>query len=114
MDVDFLIQETFALTRPQWKIAASLDEAGAQFAESVKQNYRLQEQERAVEAEPAEEEFSSDDDADEEDLPVPDMDDHQSSGDEEGADNDYPEVCGSHLHCDCLTMMVYTEWSSEP
>ena len=43
MDVDFIVQDTFALVRPQWKLATNLDEAGRAFADAVAQNYKTQE-----------------------------------------------------------------------
>ena len=88
MDIDFIIQDTFALIRPQWKLAANLDEAGRAFAELVKQNYKSQEQEKALEAEEPDEGTSSDDEADDDELPVPDMD-AQSSSDEPEAEVRY-------------------------
>ena len=87
MDIDFIIQDTFALIRPQWKLAANLDEAGRAFAELVKQNYKSHEQEKALEAEEPDEGTSSDDEADDDELPIPEMD-AQSSSDEAEA-----EVC---------------------
>ena len=81
MDIDFIIQDTFSLTRPQWKLATDLEEAGRAFADSVKQNYKGQEQERPMEAEEPDDGESSEDEADEDELPVPEMD-AQSSSDE--------------------------------
>ena len=40
MDVDFVIQDTFAALRPQWKIASTYEEASRAFAEACKQNYQ--------------------------------------------------------------------------
>lgn len=42
MDIEFMVQDAYAMTRPQWKLAASLEEAGNTFAEAVKANYQLQ------------------------------------------------------------------------
>ena len=81
MDIDFIVQDTFSLTRPQWKLAADLEEAGRAFAALVKQNYKLQEQERPIEAEEPDDGVSSEDENDEDELPVPEMD-AQSSSDE--------------------------------
>ena len=81
MDIDFIVQDSFALTRPQWKIAPTLEEASKLFAESVKQNYKAQEANKHVEPEELEED-SSGEDGDDEDMPVPDMDDRESSGEE--------------------------------
>lgn len=92
MDVEFIIQDAFALVRPQWKMAANLEDAGAAFAASVKQNYRLQDQEKLMDTEPVDDELSSEEDMDEEDLPVPYVDDEQSSSDEADVGGD-TEVC---------------------
>ena len=74
MDIDFIVQDTFSLTRPQWSFAADFEEAGRAFAELVKQNYKAQEQEKPVELEEPDDGVSSEDEADEDDLPVPEMD----------------------------------------
>ena len=81
MDIEFIIQDTFSLIRPQWKLAADYEEAGRAFADLVKQNYKTQEQEKPTEAEEPDDGVSSDDEADEDELPVPEMD-VQSSSDE--------------------------------
>lgn len=39
MEVDFVVQDVFAVLRPQWKILTSLDEASAAFATACKQKY---------------------------------------------------------------------------
>ncbi|KAK2874995.1 hypothetical protein FQN49_001876 [Arthroderma sp. PD_2] len=72
MDVDFVIQDTFALTRPQWKFAADFTEATKLFAEAVAQNYQVQEADKAPDPEDEAESSSSDDDI--EDDGAPDVD----------------------------------------
>ena len=81
MEIDFLVQETFALTRPQWKLVASFDEAGTAFADAVAQNYKADEVERALEPEEIDEGVSSEE-GEVDDLAVPDMDEAASSGEE--------------------------------
>ena len=81
MDIDFLIQDTFAVLRPEWKLYTSLDEAAAAFGEACKENFKNQ-QEKPIEAEPPEEVADSDEEADDEDVPVARMNDAQSSDDE--------------------------------
>jgi len=85
MDVDFLIQDTYSLVRPQWKFATDLEEATRLFSEAVSQNYSFQDGDKAVEPEEDElESISSDgngDDGLEEDI-VPDGDEEQSSTEE--------------------------------
>ena len=85
MDIDFIVQDTFSLTRPQWKLARNFEEAGRAFADMVKQNYKTQQYEKAVEPEEPEDD-SSDGELDEDDLQVPEMDDGQSSGEEADAE----------------------------
>jgi regulator of nonsense transcripts 2 len=85
MDVDFLIQDTYSLVRPQWKIATDLEEATRLFSEAISQNYSLQDGDKGIEHEEEEiESVSSDGNADdglEEDM-VPDGDEEQSSTEE--------------------------------
>ncbi|KAJ9657550.1 mRNA decay protein [Coniosporium apollinis] len=70
MDIDFVVQDAFALVRPQWKLLTSLEEAGRAFAEVVKENYQTSATGKPIEADEVEEESASDDgqDGDEEDL----------------------------------------------
>ncbi|KAF1952344.1 ARM repeat-containing protein [Byssothecium circinans] len=85
LDVEFLVQDAFNLTRPNWKLITNLEEASRIFAEAVKDNY----QSSAIgkQAEPDEDELSaSDDDADgpdDEDILIPEGDEEKSSGEEE-------------------------------
>jgi regulator of nonsense transcripts 2 len=85
MDVDFLVQDTFSLVRPQWKLAADLHEAAYLFGEAVSRNYNLQESEKTGEAEDDDIESRSSegpaDDGLEEDV-VPDADEEQSTSEE--------------------------------
>ena len=84
MDVDFIVQDTFALVRPQWKLSTNLDEAGRSFADAVAQNYRPQDSGKAVEPDESVEDTSSEDAAEEDDLRVPeaDVEGQQSSSEE--------------------------------
>lgn len=82
MDIDFLVQDTYALTRPQWKLATSFEEAGRAFADLVAQNNKSQGTEKAIDTEPTEDGVSSSDEADEDEPPVPEMEDGQSSSEE--------------------------------
>ena len=86
MDIDFIIQDTYALTRPQWKLAKDFEEAGRAFAESVTQNYKTSEAEKITESEALEDDTSSEDDADDDDLQVPEMEDAHSSSEEAEAE----------------------------
>jgi regulator of nonsense transcripts 2 len=86
MDVEFVVQDTYSLVRPQWKIASDLEEAARLFSEAIAQNYKVQDGEKAVEPEEDEvESLSSDDGNVDEGLEedgVPDIDEQQSSTEE--------------------------------
>lgn len=81
MDIDFIVQDTFAATRPQWKLATTFEEAGRAFADAVAQNYKSQDPEKTVEAEDADDDASSDG-GEEEEPHVPEMDEAHSSSEE--------------------------------
>lgn len=97
MDIDFIVQDTYALTRPQWKLATNFEEAGRAFADIVATNYKPQEPEKTTETEPVEDGLSSSEEADDDEPPVPDMDDGQSSSEEAEAEVRYtaPNLCDS-------------------
>jgi regulator of nonsense transcripts 2 len=78
MDIDFIVQDTFLLLRPQWKLVTDLPEATHAFSEAIAVNYKQQNQEKAVEQEEEAEESPSDDDMERELLP--DIEDEVSSG----------------------------------
>ena len=88
MDIDFIVQDSYALTRKDWKLVTNLEEAGHAFAEAVTQNFKPQGVEKVAEPEDADNESSSDDGGDEDELRVPEMDDAHSSSEEVD-----PEVC---------------------
>ena len=90
MDIDFIVQDSFALTRPQWKLITDFEEAGQAFANLVKLNYKSQESNKtqaSVSAE-AEADASSSDEGDGENTRVPALDDDAQSSSEEAE----PEV----------------------
>jgi regulator of nonsense transcripts 2 len=92
MDVEFIVQDAYALTRPQWKLITNLDEASQAFGEAVKQNYQTAAADKPVEQED-EDASASDDDLDgleDEDVVMPDGDGDDSSSDSE-------EVCNMSL-----------------
>jgi regulator of nonsense transcripts 2 len=91
MDIDFLVQDAFMLTRPQWKLLTNLEDAAHAFAEAVKQNYQTSSVDKPTEVDEGDEGSASEDDgdvADDEDVQVPDADDDKSSGEE--ADASFP------------------------
>ncbi|KAK5538319.1 mRNA decay protein [Exophiala sp. CCFEE 6169] len=83
MEIDFLVQDTFSLVRPNWKLITDLGEAAKIFGEAVSANYKQSASEKAAEQAEELEDTGSDDDALGEgdgELEVP------QSSDEEGED----------------------------
>lgn len=78
MDIEFVLQDTYALTRPQWKIASDLPEAAQLFGEAVAQNYKVQEADKTPDPDDDAESSSSDDGLEEDAIPEVD-EDHSSS-----------------------------------
>lgn len=83
MDIEFLVNDTFSLVRPQWQLVTSLEEASQRFAEAVAQHYQAQEADKNIEMEDGQAESSSDDDLDEDEARLPDLEVHTSSEDNE-------------------------------
>jgi regulator of nonsense transcripts 2 len=85
MDIDFAVQDAYALVRPDWKLVTTLEEAGKIFAEAVKQNYQAASHERPVDPEDADEaqdDSVSDDGEYDEDINVREGAEEKSSGDD--------------------------------
>ena len=80
MDIDFLVQDTYALVRPQWKLATELSEAARLFSEAVAANYKQTPQEKAAEVDEDGDESGSDEAIDEDG--VPDINDADSFSEE--------------------------------
>ena len=70
MEIDFLVQDTFNLVRPQWKIVTDLPEAAKLFSEAITSNYKQQNAERAVDAAEEAEDSASDDGLGDDDVAV--------------------------------------------
>lgn len=81
LDIEFTVQDTFALTRPQWKLAANLEEAAKAFQLAVAQDQKTAGIDKAVDMDDATSGASSDDDNDDGE------DDDDSASDEEEADD---------------------------
>jgi len=81
MDIDFIVQDTFALVRPQWKLVTDLQEATRAFSETVATNYKQQTEEKVAEHEVDAEDSPSDEDLEREILP--DAEDEASSGEDQ-------------------------------
>ncbi|KAL2000399.1 hypothetical protein VTN02DRAFT_3179 [Thermoascus thermophilus] len=81
MDIEFLVQDTYSLTRPQWTIASDLQEAARLFSEAVAQNYNLQDVDKAEPEDDDAESITSNEGLEED--AIPDVDeDGQSSAEE--------------------------------
>ncbi|EXJ83252.1 hypothetical protein A1O1_06871 [Capronia coronata CBS 617.96] len=61
MEIDFMVQDTFSLVRPNWKLVTDLAEAARLFAEAVNANYKQQGNDRAVEQAEDNEDSASED-----------------------------------------------------
>lgn len=94
MDIDFVIQDTFSLLRPQWKTVNNLEEARTAFAEACKQNYQNVAVNRSAELEEPDDGEISDDARDGRDLSNDEGDEDKSSGDE-GAEPAEEEPSGN-------------------
>ncbi|CAF3632802.1 unnamed protein product [Fusarium graminearum] len=85
MDIEFLVHDTFALTRPQWKIASGLEEAVKAFQLAVAQDQKSAGVDKGVDVDDATSDALSDDDNDE------DGDDNDDSASEEEEVEDMDE-----------------------
>ena len=61
MDIEFIVQDVFALTRPQWKLASNLEEASRAFQLAMAQDQKTSGIDKAVEPEEPDSDGSSDD-----------------------------------------------------
>ncbi|KAI1482505.1 ARM repeat-containing protein [Daldinia eschscholtzii] len=64
MDIEFIVQDTFSLTRPQWKLATTLEEAAKAFQLAVAQDQKNAGLDKSVEQDEASSNASSEDEGD--------------------------------------------------
>jgi len=88
MDIEFLVQDIFALTRPQWKLASNLDEASKVFQLAVAQDQKTAGLDKGVDQDDGTS-GSSTDDENADDLQ---LGDHEDDEDDESEDVE-AEVC---------------------
>ncbi|KAL4865624.1 hypothetical protein BDV12DRAFT_174244 [Aspergillus spectabilis] len=89
MDIDFLVQDTYSMTRPQWNLVTDFDEASCIFGEAVAQNFKPQEtQEERLEPEEESEDSVSGDDLEEDALPEAEEDAESSDEAEVSPNNE--------------------------
>lgn len=86
MEIDFLVQDTFSLVRPQWKIVTDLAEAAKLFQDAIEHNYKQMANDKANGTlEEAEAEDSGSDDGVEEEDGAADVDLGHSSDEADAA-----------------------------
>lgn len=94
MDIEFIVQDIFSLTRPQWKLASNIEEAGRAFQLAMAQDQKTSGVDKVAEPEEPEIEDSSDDALGDGDGALPEPDADEDSSDEEEVDVSY---CGERL-----------------
>jgi len=90
MDIEFIVQDIFALTRPQWKLASNLEEATKVFTLAMAQDQKTSGLDKIAEQDDGASDDSSDDDNGD-DPALGEQDEDDDSGSEE-ADQ---EVCNT-------------------
>lgn len=95
MDIEFIVQDIYSLTRPQWKLATSLEEASKAFQLAIAQDQKNAGLDKTVDLEDVESEASSDDEGAEGDEILPEADGEEDSNSEDEDDN---EIDVSVLH----------------
>lgn len=75
MEIDFLVQDTYSLVRPQWKIVLDLADASQLLSEAIAANYKQSEIDKVADAVEDEESASDDDLADDDGLADEGVDD---------------------------------------
>ncbi len=83
MDIEFLIQDIFALTRPQWKLASNIEEATKVFQFAVAQDQKTSGLGKVAEQDDATSGGSTDDE-NADDLPLAEQDDDDELSSEDG------------------------------
>ncbi|KAL1838350.1 hypothetical protein VTJ49DRAFT_2781 [Mycothermus thermophilus] len=95
MDIEFLVQDIFAMTRPQWKLASNLEEATKVFQLAMAQDQKTSGIDKAAEHEDDATSAASSDD--ENDMAAEqDDDDDESTGEEPEAEAEDAEPEGSY------------------
>lgn len=89
MDIEFIVQDTFSLVRPQWKLATNLEEASKAFQLAIMQDQKNAGLDKTAEPDDAESDTSSEDDGGEgdENLVLPEDDGEEDSNSEDEEDD---------------------------
>jgi regulator of nonsense transcripts 2 len=91
MDIEFIVQDVFALTRPQWKLASNIEEASRAFQLAVAQDQKTSGLEKAAEPADADSDGPSDGEMDDVEAEV-DAEAGIGEGDEESESDEEAEV----------------------
>ncbi|KAH8774878.1 armadillo-type protein [Hyaloscypha finlandica] len=90
MDIEFIVQDVFALTRPQWKLASNLEEASRAFQLAMAQDQKTSGVDKAAEPEEPDSDGSSDDGIGDNDpetgMPEPDAEEDSESDEDVDAE----------------------------
>ncbi|KAK2730673.1 nonsense-mediated mrna decay factor [Colletotrichum kahawae] len=87
MDIEFIIQDTFALTRPQWKLASNLEEASKAFQLAIAQDQKVSGADKIIDPDDASIGSSSDDEDGDADLPEAEADEEETDSEDEGIED---------------------------
>jgi regulator of nonsense transcripts 2 len=91
MDIEFIVQDVFALTRPQWKLASNLEEASRAFQLAMAQDQKTSGIDKIVDPEEPDSDGSSDDGIGDNDpetgLPEADADEDSESDEDVDVSN---------------------------
>jgi regulator of nonsense transcripts 2 len=90
MEIEFVVQDMYALTRPQWKLASDLEEAAKAWQVAIIQQQKLVGLEKAQDVDDQSSSSSSDEDNGDGDL-------HDGDDDSGSEDEDIAEVCAQSL-----------------
>lgn len=88
MDIDFIVQDIFALTRPQWNFAPNLEEATKALQQAVAQDQKSAGADKIIEADEASSGESSDDD----NVDLDEIDGEDVDGDDDSLSEEDEEV----------------------
>lgn len=92
MDIEFIVQDTFSLTRPQWKLATTPEEATKAFQLAVAQDQKNAGLDRSVDPEEVSSNSSSSDDGNEGDGDIV-LPEAEGDGDSELGEDGDAEAC---------------------
>lgn len=91
MDIEFIVQDVFALTRPQWKLASNIEEASRAFQLAVAQDQKTSGLDKAAEPADADSDGPSDGEMDDVEAEV-DAEAGIGEGDEDSESEEEAEV----------------------